>query len=263
MSEPRDELRDWPFQDFAAQLRQPEEELEDPLAEPFPWQGHEPAAVESPPTPEAQPFDADVREALAEAPPTVQEPEAPPAVEEPEAPAAPEEPESVAVEQHTAPEFRVPDGYELLEGTPGGNRRTVGVVVARFNGEITTQLLEQALATLEESGVDRESIVVMPVPGAFELPLAAMALAKTRRYACILALGCVIRGETSHFDFVAGEAASGLQLAAIETGVPIAFGLLTCENREQALARIDRAADSARTALEMADLFARLRAIAR
>jgi len=111
--------------------------------------------------------------------------------------------------------------------------------------------------------VARESIVVMPVPGAFELPLAAMALAKTRRYACIVALGCVIRGETSHFDFVAGEAASGLQLAAIETGVPISFGLLTCETREQALARVDRAADAARTALEMADLFGRLRAIAR
>jgi 6,7-dimethyl-8-ribityllumazine synthase len=103
----------------------------------------------------------------------------------------------------------------------------------------------------------------MPVPGAFELPLAAMALAKTRRYACIVALGCVIRGETSHFDFVAGEAASGLQLAAIETGVPISFGLLTCETREQALARVERAGDAARTALEMADLFGRLRATAR
>jgi 6,7-dimethyl-8-ribityllumazine synthase len=255
VSEPRDELREWPFQDFASQLRAPGEELdEDPLAEPLPWQTGGDAAA--PPTPEAQPFDAAV---ALEAP--VEEPaEAPPEpAPEPE-PAV--EPES-AVEQHTAPEFRVPDGYELLEGTPGGNRRTVGVVVARFNGEITTQLLDRALATLDEAGVARESIVVMPVPGAFELPLAAMALAKTRRYACIVALGCVIRGETSHFDFVAGEAASGLQLAAIETGVPIAFGLLTCENREQALARIDRAADSARTALEMADLFARLRAVAR
>ena len=251
MSEPRDELREWPFQDFASELRAPGEELDqDPLAEPLPW--HTSDEVDGPP-PEAQPFDAAVAESPAEAPPAVEEQEPEP---EPE-------PEPAAIEQHTAPEFRVPDGYELLEGTPGGNRRTVGVVVARFNGEITTQLLERALATLEEAGVARESIVVMPVPGAFELPLAAMALAKTRRYACILALGCVIRGETSHFDFVAGEAASGLQLAAIETGVPIAFGLLTCENREQALARIDRAADSARTALEMADLFARLRAIAR
>ena len=74
----------------------------------------------------------------------------------------------------------------------------------------------------------------MPVPGAFELPLAAMALAKTRRYSCIVALGAVIRGETAHFEYVAGEAASGLQLAALETGVPVAFGVLTVENEEQA-----------------------------
>jgi 6,7-dimethyl-8-ribityllumazine synthase len=86
-----------------------------------------------------------------------------------------------------------------------------------------------------------------------------MALAKTRRYACIVALGAVIRGETPHFDYVAGEAASGLQLAALETGVPVAFGVLTCDTAEQALARIDRAGDAARSALEMADVFGRLR----
>ena len=82
----------------------------------------------------------------------------------------------------------------------------------------------------------------MPVPGAFELPLAAMALAKTRRYSCVVALGCVIRGETPHFDFVAGEAASGLQLAGIETGVPVSFGVLTCDTAEQAEARVERGA---------------------
>jgi 6,7-dimethyl-8-ribityllumazine synthase len=97
------------------------------------------------------------------------------------------------------------------------------------------------------------------VPGAFELPLAAMALAKTRRYACVVALGCVIRGETPHFEYVAGEAASGLQLAGLETGVPVAFGVLTCNTREQAEARLDRGADAVRTALEMAVLFAQLR----
>ncbi len=102
----------------------------------------------------------------------------------------------------------------------------------------------------------------MPVPGAFELPLAAMALAKTRRYACVVALGAIVRGETPHFDFIASEAASGLQLAAIETGVPVAFGVLTLENVEQAEARIDRAAEAVRTALEMADVFAQLRASA-
>ena len=74
----------------------------------------------------------------------------------------------------------------------------------------------------------------MPVPGAFELPLAAMALAKTRRYACVVALGAIVRGETPHFDYVAAECASGLQLAAIETGVPVAFGVLTVDTVEQA-----------------------------
>jgi len=108
--------------------------------------------------------------------------------------------------------------------------------------------------------VARDAVMVMPVPGAFELPLAAMALAKTRRYACVVALGCVIRGETPHFDYVASEAASGLQLAALETGVPVSFGVLTVDTREQAEERIDRAADAVRTALEMADVFSQLRA---
>jgi 6,7-dimethyl-8-ribityllumazine synthase len=94
-----------------------------------------------------------------------------------------------------------------------------------------------------------------------------MALAKTRRYSCIVALGCVIRGETPHFDYVAGEAASGLQLAALETGVPVAFGLLTCDTRAQAEARAggergNKGVEAARSALEMADVFARLRATA-
>ena len=101
--------------------------------------------------------------------------------------------------------------------------------------------------------------LVVPVPGAFELPIAAMAFAKTRRYGCVVALGCVVRGETPHFDYVAGEAASGLQLAALETGVPVAFGVLTVDTPEQAEARVDKGAEAVRTALEMADLFAQLR----
>ena len=133
-------------------------------------------------------------------------------------------------------------------------------MVSRFNGDITTRLLAHALTALEEQGVARDAVTVVPVPGAFELPLAAMALAKTRRYACIVALGCVIRGETAHFEYVAGEAASGLQLAGLETGIPVAFGVLTCENLEQAEARIERAAEVARGALEMADLFGQMRA---
>jgi 6,7-dimethyl-8-ribityllumazine synthase len=200
-----------------------------------------------------------------------------PAVEtpEPEAPAEdlpePEEAprpttESAATDekQHTAGDLQIPDGYSVLEGSPRGERRTVAVVVSRFNGEITDRLLASALGALDEAGVSREAVLVMPVPGAFELPIAAMALAKTRRYSCVIALGCVIRGETPHFDFVAGEAASGLQLAGIETGVPVSLGLLTCDTPEQAEARVDRGAWAARTALEMADAFAQLRtAVAR
>ena len=165
--------------------------------------------------------------------------------------------------EHALPGFRVPDGYATLEGSPTGDARSVGVVVSRFNGDITTRLLARALTALEEHGIARDAMTVVPVPGAFELPLAAMALAKTRRFACIVALGCVIRGETAHFDYVAGEAASGLQLAALETGVPVAFGVLTCETVEQAEARIERAAEVARGALEMADLFGQMRAQSR
>jgi 6,7-dimethyl-8-ribityllumazine synthase len=136
------------------------------------------------------------------------------------------------------------------------------VLVAKFNGEITTRLLASALEELDRAQVARDSVTVVPVPGAFELPLAALALAKTRRFSCVVALGCVVRGETPHFEFVAGEAASGLQLAAIETGIPVAFGVLTTDTVEQAEARVDKGAEAVRTALEMADLFAQLRASA-
>jgi 6,7-dimethyl-8-ribityllumazine synthase len=163
---------------------------------------------------------------------------------------------------HAPGDLEIPDGVAVLEGSAVGGRRGVALVVARFNGELTTKLLESALGELERVGVARGAITVMPVPGAFELPLGAMALAKTRRFSCVVALGCVIRGETPHFDYVAGEAASGLQLAALETGVPVAFGVLTVENLEQAEARIDKGAEAVRTALEMADVFSQLRASA-
>jgi 6,7-dimethyl-8-ribityllumazine synthase len=165
-------------------------------------------------------------------------------------------------EQHAYGELDIPDDVNVLEGSPDGARRGVAIVASRFNGEITNKLLEAALRELDESGVTREAVTVMPVPGAFELPLAAMALAKTRRYACVIALGCVVRGETPHFDFIASEAASGLQLAALETGVPVAFGVLTVDMVEQAEARVSKGAEAVRTALEMADAFAQLRASA-
>jgi 6,7-dimethyl-8-ribityllumazine synthase len=164
--------------------------------------------------------------------------------------------------EHAEGELDVPDDIDLLEGEARDTRRGVGVVVSRFNGEIVNRLLASALAELEKAGVAKESITVMAVPGAFELPVGAMALAKTRRYSCIVALGCVIRGETAHFEFIAGEAASGLQLAALETGVPVSFGVLTVDTVEQAEARIDKGGEAVRTALEMADLFSQLRATA-
>jgi 6,7-dimethyl-8-ribityllumazine synthase len=164
--------------------------------------------------------------------------------------------------QHAYGGLDIPDDVNVLEGSPDGMRRGVAIVASKFNGEITNRLLEAALEELEGAGVRPEAITVMPVPGAFELPLAAMALAKTRRYACVVALGCVVRGETPHFDFIASEAASGLQLAALETGVPVAFGVLTVDVLEQAEARVSKGAEAVRTALEMADAFAQLRASA-
>jgi 6,7-dimethyl-8-ribityllumazine synthase len=163
---------------------------------------------------------------------------------------------------HAAGDLEVPEGYAVLEGVPDGGRRAVGVVVARFNGDVTSKLLNRALEELEQAGVRHEAITIMVVPGAFELPVAATALAKTRRFACIVALGCVIRGDTPHFDYVAGEAASGIQLAALETGVPCAFGVLTLDRVEQAEPRIEKGAEAVRSALEMADVFSHLRAAA-
>ena len=169
-----------------------------------------------------------------------------------------------ATSEHALGDLEIPDGVGVYAGEVDGARRAVAITVSRFNGEITSRLLEGALVELEQAGVPRDRVDVMPVPGAFELPLAAMALAKTRRYACVLALGCVIRGDTPHFEYVASEAASGLQLAALETGIPVSFGVLTCDNRKQAEARAggrygNKGAEAARSGLEMADVFARLR----
>jgi 6,7-dimethyl-8-ribityllumazine synthase len=223
----------------------------------------EPAGVEGL---EAEAADAEV----AETPPEAGEPEV---VEQEDPFAAWPEPQSGTVVEdtpeegtsveHVSGEIDVPDGYTVLEGTPLGLRRSVVIVVSRFNGGLTNRMLARALDALEEAEVSPDAVTVVPVPGAFELPLAAMALAKTRRYACVVALGAIVRGETPHFEYVASEAASGLQLAGIETGVPVAFGVLTVETVEQGEARIERAADAVRSALEMADLFARLRASAR
>jgi len=222
----------------------------------------EPEAAAAEPEPPAWP---QPREQEPEAEPQVEQAAIPESESEPEAEEeAEEEPEiAVAPAGHVPGELEIPDDVAVLEGSPSGADRTVGVVVSRFNGEISNLLLESALEALTAAGVAEERITVMPVPGAFELPIGAMALAKTRRYSCVVALGCVVRGETAHFEYVAGEAASGLQLAGLETGVPVAFGVLTVDTAEQAEARVDKGADAARAALEMADLFSQVRKQAR
>ncbi len=217
----------------------------------------EPEATVAEPEPLAWPQPHE-EEPEAEVEPEAEAQQASVAVPEPAEDDQAEEPEIVPI-GHVPGELDIPDGVAVLEGSPSGADRTVGIVVSRFNGEISNRLLESALETLAAAGVAEERITVMPVPGAFELPIGAMALAKTRRYSCVIALGCVVRGETAHFEYVAGEAASGLQLAGLETGVPVAFGVLTVDTAEQAEARVDKGADAARAALEMADLFSQVR----
>jgi 6,7-dimethyl-8-ribityllumazine synthase len=239
MSEHGDMQQEWPLRDASSPLRPPSSQPAEDGQVDEPEVLYEEDEVEpvAPPEGDTVPVDE---------------------VAAPDVEAAPPE----AAVEHAEGELGIPGGYSVLEGTPDGNRRSVAVVVSRFNGEITSRLLESALAELEEAGVAKDAVLVMPVPGAFELPIAAMALAKTRRYACVVALGCVIRGETPHFDYVASETASGLQLAGIETGVPVSFGVLTCDTAEQAEARAERGAWAARSALEMADAFAQLRTTA-
>jgi 6,7-dimethyl-8-ribityllumazine synthase len=234
-------------------VQEPEPAVAEPVGWPQPLEEEPEAETEAEVEPEAEPEPQP--EAVAEAAPAVVEEPVPEAEEAEE-----EEPEpEVATAAHVPGELDIPDGVAVLEGSPSGADRTVGVVVSRFNGEISNRLLESALEALDAAGVPEERITVMPVPGAFELPIGAMALAKTRRYSCVIALGCVVRGQTAHFDYVAGEAASGIQLAGLETGVPVAFGVLTVDTAEQAEARVDRGADAARAALEMADLFSQVR----
>jgi len=126
------------------------------------------------------------------------------------------------------------------------------IVVARFNSAITEALLSGARQALEGAGA--AGFEVFQVPGSFELPLAAKLLAGRRTYHAIIALGAVIRGETPHFDFVAAEAARGLQQVALETGVPVAFGVLTTDTLQPAQARTGKGHDAAMTAIEMARL---------
>jgi 6,7-dimethyl-8-ribityllumazine synthase len=174
-------------------------------------------------------------------------------VEEAEAEDDEEDEPELHVHEHPDDGIEIPDEVELLEGEARSTRRSVGVVLAKSAPQLANALLAGALAELETVGVGREHVTVMLVPGAFELALGAMALAKTRRYSCVIALG-----EASDSPVIAAEAASGLQLAALETGIPVAFGVLTNGGDAGEQGR-----EAARRGLEMADLFQQLRAAAK
>jgi 6,7-dimethyl-8-ribityllumazine synthase len=139
------------------------------------------------------------------------------------------------------------------------------IVVARFNSEVTDKLLAGAVGAFREQGICDDALTTVRVPGAFELPLVARALAAGGQYAAVVCLGAVIRGDTDHYDYVCRAATDGILRAGMDTGVPVIFGVLTCDTDEQAAARTggahgNKGADAARAAVEMAGLMASIRA---
>ncbi len=150
-----------------------------------------------------------------------------------------------------------------FSGTPAGAGRRVAVVVSRFNETITRALVDGALDALVKHGTAFDDIDIFWVPGAWELPLAVRQAMATEQYDAVIALGAVIRGDTPHFEFVAGEASRGLADASRDSDIPVGFGLLTCDTMEQALARCggehgNKGWDAAVAAIEMADLLDQL-----
>jgi 6,7-dimethyl-8-ribityllumazine synthase len=140
-----------------------------------------------------------------------------------------------------------------------------GIVVSRFNSFITERLLAGALDALHGAGADEKQIEVVRVPGSFEIPITAKKMGETRRYDAVICIGCVLRGETSHYDYVCSEAARGTMLAQMDTGVPMAFCILTCDTLEQAIDRAglkggNKGFEAGLAALEMANLSKKLRA---
>ena len=153
---------------------------------------------------------------------------------------------------------------KVTEGQFASKGLRFAIIVARFNSFITDRLLAGALDALRRTGCDDSAIDIVKVPGSWEMPLVAREIAGQKRHDAIICLGAVIRGETPHFDYVAGEAAKGLAQVASDTGVPVAFGVLTCNTLEQAIDRAgskggNKGFDAAMTAIEMADLMRRLR----
>lgn len=154
--------------------------------------------------------------------------------------------------------------YNTIEGKLDASGLKFAIVVARFNSFITERLLDGAMDGIVRHGGKAEDVDVVRVPGSWELPLTVAEVAKTKKYDAILCLGAVIRGDTPHFDYVAGEAAKGVGQVAMQTGVPIAFGVLTTNTLEQAVDRAgakhgNKGFDAATTAIEMANVLRRLR----
>jgi 6,7-dimethyl-8-ribityllumazine synthase len=153
----------------------------------------------------------------------------------------------------------------VMEGHLDARGLKFAIVVSRFNSIVTDKLLAGALDVLRRCGASAEDVDIVRVPGSWEMPITVRKLAAGQRYDGIIALGAVIRGDTPHFDHVAGQAASGLAQVALETDVPVAFGVLTTNTVEQAMDRAglksgNKGADAAMTAVEMANLFRQLRA---
>lgn len=151
--------------------------------------------------------------------------------------------------------------YEL-EPILAGTGLRVGIVMSRFNQDVGEGLLGACTAELKRLGVKDENLLIATVPGALELPLTLQLLAQSGKYDALVALGCVIRGETYHFEIVSNESARGLTDVQLQTGVPIANGVLTTEDDDQALARMQqKGADAAQTAVEMGNLMRQMRAL--
>lgn len=154
--------------------------------------------------------------------------------------------------------------YSVIEGTLESKGLRFAIVVSRFNGIITERLLGGAVDALLRTGCAEKDITVVRVPGSWELPPAVQALAQSGRYDAVIALSALIKGETPHFDYIAGEAAKGLGAIQTQTGVPVAFGVLTTNNVEQAVDRAgaksgNKGFDAAMSAVEMANLMRKLR----
>jgi len=153
---------------------------------------------------------------------------------------------------------------ERIRAAAGAAGLRFALVVSRFNSFITDRLLAGAVDALQAAGADEKDITVVHVPGSFEIPLTAKKLAEAGRTDAVIAIGCILRGETAHFDYVASEVARGVQLAQLDTGIPVIFCVLTCDTLEQAIDRAglksgNKGYDAGLAAVEMANLAKQLR----